>query len=316
MNILLLGAGYLGTELLGFLPDGDCITVLDHGRNFGRLKKARSFDQARMQLFQGDLLDSDLVERLVGEADVVINLTGGGGNAACERDPARSINTYIIGMERLVRLAERSGVDHFYLSSSISVYPSPPPGEILRVTEATPPGPSTLYGILKLSAERILEESDLDYTIIRLSSIYGSTDLYPAPEGGLFGHLLRALSDGEPLAIDGDGTQTIDYVHIRDVCRCIRMLVSKPSVERSVFNAGSGTVKQINEIATTIIGLAREKLDCSPRVVHRPAWNRILNYPLMSIDLIQKTTGWSPEIGMEQGLGEMLAAYARFHHQP
>ena len=316
MNILLLGAGYLGTELLGFLPDRDCITILDHGGNFERLKAAQSFDPSRMQLFRGDLLDGDLVNRLVEDADIIINLTGGGGNAACERDPARYINTYIIGLLRLVRQAERSGVDRFYLSSSISVYPSPPPGEILKVTEATPPMPSTLYGILKLSAERILEESDLDYTVLRLSNIYGSTGLYPVPEGGLFGNFLRALFDGEPLAVDGDGTQTIDYIHIRDVCRCIRMLVSKPSGGRSVFNVGSGTVKQINEIATTIIGIARERLDRSPRVVYRPARNRILNYPLMSIDSIQKTTGWCPEIGMGQGLCEMLAAYARLHHQP
>jgi nucleoside-diphosphate-sugar epimerase len=316
MNILLLGAGYLGTELLGFLPEGDCITVLDHGRNFGRLEKARSFDPARMQLFKGDLLDRGLIERLVGDADIIINLTGGGGNAACERDPARYVNTYIIGMENLVRLAERSGVDHFHLSSSISVYPSPPMGEILEVTEETPPKPSTLYGILKLSAERILEESELDYTVLRLSNIYGPTDLYPVPEGGLFGNFLRALFDGEPLAVDGDGTQTIDYVHIRDVCRCIRMLVSMPSLGRSVFNVGSGTVKQINEIATTIIGLAPDKLDRVPRIIHRPPRNSILNYPLMSIDSIRKTTGWSPEIGMEQGLGELLAAYALFHHWP
>ena len=314
MNILLLGTGYLGTELLAYLPEGDCITVLDHGRNFGRLEGSRSFDPARIRLFRGDLLDRDLVEKLVGDADIVINLTGGGGNAACERDPVRYTNTYVTGMENLVRTAERSGVGHLYLSSSISVYPSPPPGEILEVTESTPPKPSTLYGSLKLSAERILGESELDSTVLRLSNIYGPTDLYPVPEGGLFGNLLNAVFDGEPLSIDGDGTQTIDYVHIRDVCRCFGTLVPKPPHRRSVFNVGSGTVTQINEIAAIIAGLARENLDCSPRVVHRPPRNTILSYPLMSIDSIRKT-GWSPGIGLEEGLGELFAAFERFRHR-
>jgi len=309
-DILLLGAGYLGSELLGFLPPADRITIFDHGRNFERIAASRSFDPGRMRLVAGDLMDRDLVRSMVGGADIVINLTGGGGNAAVVRDLAKYAGTYVTGMENLVRSAERAGAGHLFLSSSISVYPSPPPGEVGEVTEATPPAPSTPYGVLKLAAERILTGSELSFTIFRISNLYGSTELSPVPTAGLFGNAFRAISRGEPLTVDGDGTQTIDYVHVRDACRCFRLLL--PGREqghgqrREVFNLGSGGVRSINDLAAILARIAGERLGRAPGILHRPIEGPVTNYPRMNTGSIHAATGWVPEVKMEDGLTEIF----------
>lgn len=306
MNILLLGVGYLGSELLKYLSIEHNIITLDHGKYYKKILKNREINFNNIQLCKGDILDTKLLDQCVSQADVIINLTGGGGNAACIQKPVKYVNTYITGMQKVVQKAEEYEIKHIFLSSSISVYPLSNNGKISIVTENTPTQPANVYGVLKLTSERILKESSLNYTILRLSNIYGYTDINPIQEGGALGNFIKSVFEEKDIVVYGEGVQKIDYVHIRDVCNCVTMLLTKHLSGRGIYNVGSGTVKTINEVANIILELGNKYVGKNIKILKVPIENTPFSYPLMPIDKIKAEIGWYPKIKLEEGIEEMI----------
>ena len=311
MNISLLGIGYLGSELLKYFSIEHNIITLDHGKYYEKILKSREINFNNIQLCKGDILDTKLLDKSVSQADVIINLTGGGGNAACIQNPVKYINTYIIGMQKVVQKAEEYGIKHIFLSSSISVYPLSNNDNIPIVTEKTPTQPANVYGVLKLASERILEESSLNYTILRFSNIYGYTDINPIQEGGALGNFIKSAFEEKDIGVYGEGTQKIDYVHIKDVCNCVTILLTKLLSGRKIYNIGSGTVKTINEIANIILESGNRYIGKKIKILKIPIKNTPFSYPLMSIDKIKTEVGWYPKIELEKGIEEMIVQKLR-----
>ena len=309
MNILLLGMGYLGSELLKYQSLEHNIITIDHGRNYEKILRCMEINFDNIQLYEGDILDTELLDKCISQADVIINLTGGGGNAACIKNPVKYINTYIIGTQKVVQKAEEYGIKHIFLSSSISVYPLSNNDKIPIVTEKTPMQPVNIYGVLKLASERILEESSLNYTILRFSNIYGYTDINPLQEGGALGNFIKSVFEKKDIMVYGKGIQKIDYVHIKDVCNSVTILLTKHLGGQKIYNIGSGTVKTINEIANIVTELGNRYIRKKVKILKIPIKNTPFSYPLMSIDKIKADAGWYPKIKLEEGIEEMIQKY-------
>lgn len=311
MNILLLGVGYIGSELLKYLSAEHNVTTLDHGKYYEKILKNRKVNFNNIQLCKGDILDIKLLDQSISQAEVIINLAGGGGNAACTQNPVKYINTYVLATQKVVQKSKEYGIKHIFLFSTYSVYPLCNNDKICIVTEQTPPQPVNVYGILKLTSERILEESGLNYTILRFSNIYGYTSIDPIQEGGALGNFIKSVFEEKDIGICGNGAQRIDYLHIKDVCSCVSMLLTKQLSGRKVYNVGSGTARTMNEIADIILNLGKKYIKKKRKIFKILAGNIPFSYPLMSNDKIKAEVGWYPKIKLEEGIEEMIKKYQR-----
>jgi UDP-glucose 4-epimerase len=109
-----------------------------------------------------------------------------------------------------------------------------PPPESLPANEATPVAPMSVYGASKAAAEIYLgvvsQQTDLEVSVLRPSNIYGPGQ-NPHGEAGVIAIVTRAMLQGRPVTLFGDGSQTRDYVYIDDTVEAvIRASVATPDI--------------------------------------------------------------------------------------
>jgi UDP-glucose 4-epimerase len=102
--------------------------------------------------------------------------------------------------------------------------------------------------------------------------------------------------------IDGSGDQTMDFVHVRDVARAIvAALESERSAE--VLNVGTGVQTSIAELARLLIDAVG--VDVEPEFRPREV---IVTRRAADISRATEILGWAPEVGVKEGLAEVVAA--------
>ena len=106
---------------------------------------------------------------------------------------------------------------------------------------------------------------------------------------------------GEPVRVNGAGTQTRDYVYVGDVVRAfVAALASDAS---GIFNVGTGVETDVNTLFDTINALTGAG---RPRE-HGPAAPGEQMRSVLDTTLIRETLGWTPEVDVQTGLRETVA---------
>lgn len=106
------------------------------------------------------------------------------------------------------------------------------------------------YAGSKWACENILPTA----TICRFGNVYGPRQRDWGPEPGVLAAWRKAEVDGRPIRIDGDGTQTRDFVHVDDAARAVCLAVEGDAADGHTIDICSG-------IQTPIIDLA-DWFDC------------------------------------------------------
>ena len=114
------------------------------------------------------------------------------------------------------------------------------------------------YGSSKAEAERLVRESGLDYTILRLTMVYG-------PEGGLHFQKLVSLLRRVPLLcpVPGPGTARLQPVFVGDVIQGVELALRSPAAGGKTYNVSGGTVLRLRDLIDRIVaiqGLRRYRL--------------------------------------------------------
>src|SRR5207344_1413397 len=114
------------------------------------------------------------------------------------------------------------GVGRVVFASTASVYGEP---EELPISESAPLTPQTPYCLSKLASEHLLrfygKTTGLPWNILRFFNVYGPGQQSEAYYTSVVLNFIHRLLNGEPPVIDGDGEQTMDFVHVRDVARAL-----------------------------------------------------------------------------------------------
>ncbi len=307
MRILLTGAtGFLGAEILAQLMKWKKVSVVAWGRDLERietLKRQFSTDSACLRIEARDLLES---YPPLADVDTIIHAAALRASTT-EQDPAKLAEVNVGGTRHVVRIAERTDCQRLIYISTQSVYG----GEGAPWVEESPLRPETLYARSKRDGEaEALLADDMDIVILRLSRIYGVTRFTRWDE--LPGRFAKTVSRGEPLAVYGNGEQRLDLLHVRDAARCIAAVATQlDQDEPMTLNVGSGSSVSLNELAELCSQLA-------PMYGFLPVTvQRILDHPLgkmrhleLNIARVREAIGWSPEIGLREGLSEYLGVLA------
>jgi UDP-glucose 4-epimerase len=300
------GAGLVGSHIADRLVAAGTqeIVVLDDFSR-GRVENLRSaLASGRVRIVEGDVRDPQTIARAMEGVDVVfhqaaIRIT------QCAEQPRLAKDVLVDGTFNVLEAAVNTRVRKVVAASSASVYGL---AETFPTREAHHPYANrTIYGAAKAFNEALLrsfnEMYGLDYVALRYFNVYGPRmDVFGAYTEVLI-RWMEAIDAGRPPRIFGDGTDTMDFVHVDDVARANVLAAASPATD-AVFNVATGVETSLNALAATLLKVMGSPLRpeyAPPRKVNA------VGRRLASTDLAAAEIGFRAAIALEDGLRSLVA---------
>jgi UDP-glucose 4-epimerase len=246
------GAGFIASHVAdAYLERGWRVTVVD---NFSSGER-RNVNPAAT-LVEGDVGDPAVIERLFdGGVDVINHHAAQIDVRKSVADPAFDAEENIVASLRLFSRGVESGVKKIIFASSGGAGYGEP--QAVPQGEDHPFAPMSPYGCAKIAVELYLGYFRQMYRVstvaLRYGNVYGPRQR-PEGEAGVVAIFGGRLLRGEPVTINGDGSQTRDYVFIDDVVRA-NMAVSERDDLTGAFNVGTGVETSVTELYRTMRGI-------------------------------------------------------------
>jgi len=248
--ILVTGAsGQIGSYVFESLADREEVIGVD-------LKECPIRD-LRDFFVLGDLRDEKLAERLVRDADVIIHLAAQVSVERSWEDPVFDAENNLIATVNLLKYCD--GQKFIYISSA-AVYGNP---VYVPIDEEHPKNPMSPYGASKLAGEyycKVYSEK-VDPVILRPFNVFSPRMDPNNPYSGVISKFISRAKQGLPPVIFGDGKQTRDFVHVRDVVEFVKIAM-KRGKSCEAYNVGTGKETSILGLAEMILEIAN--LDLKP----------------------------------------------------
>ncbi|KQV16435.1 NAD-dependent epimerase [Rhizobium sp. Root1203] len=300
------GAGLIGSHIADLVAQEGPreIVVLDNFVRGRRENLAQAIQSAPVTIVEGDIRDRPLLKDVVQGIDVVfhqaaIRIT------QCAEEPRLAFDVLAGGTFDVLEASVQAGVSKIVAASSASVLGL---AETFPTTEDHHPyNNRTIYGAAKAFNEGLLrsfaEMYGLRYVALRYFNVYGPRmDVHGAYTEVLIRWMER-IASGLPPIILGDGTQTMDFVHVRDIARA-NLLAAKSDATDEVFNVASGeetSLRQLAELLTHVMGASLEPQFGPARKVNA------VPRRLASTAKAEALLGFKSEITMEEGLRDLVA---------
>jgi nucleoside-diphosphate-sugar epimerase len=295
------GAGYLGSVLTEQLLDqGFRVCVFDTLR-FGDESLAHLRHRPNFQFTQGDIRHIDKVTTSIKSADAVVLLASLVGEPACDADPKETADINYIATKAVAEACRYYEVKRFILASTDSAYGI----QEGIMYEDSPMNPISLYGRLKVQAEREIQslaDDNFQPTILRMATIYG---LSPRMRLDLVVNTLTLNAHvNEKITIHG-GAQWRPLVHVADAARAYVMCLQAPlaAVGGQVFNVGSNEQNyQIGQLGEQVKSVFQE-ID----VETVPQSPDLRDY-YVCFDKIANVLGYRVQFSVTDGIREIRSA--------
>ncbi|WP_439241025.1 UDP-glucose 4-epimerase GalE [Lonepinella sp. BR2474] len=232
------GAGYIGSHtVVELLNVGKDVVVLDNLCNSSAksLERVAQITGKQAKFYQGDILDSPLLQRIFAENHIesVIHFAGLKAVGESVQKPIAYYHNNVVGSLNLIEQMRQAGVWNIVFSSSSTVYGDP---AVIPVTENCKVGGTTNpYGTSKLMVEQIFTdiakaEPKFSITLLRYFNPVGAHEsgLIGEDPNGIPNNLMPyiaqvAVGKLKELSIFGndyptpDGTGVRDYIHVVDL---------------------------------------------------------------------------------------------------
>jgi UDP-glucose 4-epimerase len=255
------GAGFIGSHLTeALLERGDQVTVIDDLSTGRRRNLAGLQDHPRFQFVEGSILDRDVLEPLVVEADGVYHFAAAVGVRLIISQPVATIATNILGSEAVFGVAARHGTK-VLLASTSEVYgknEEVPFREDCDSVFGTTTKSRWSYACSKAIDEFLAlayhKERNLPVIIVRFFNTVGprQTGAY----GMVLPTLVRQALEERPLTVFGDGQQTRCFTSVTDAVRASIALMDHPRAVGEIFNLGGQQEIAIAELAERVLKLS------------------------------------------------------------
>lgn len=304
-------SGLIGSHLVTALLAGRAdVTALVRDQD-RRSALARSGALDRINVVSGTLDDYADVERAVAEsgASVVFHLGAQTIVGVGMRAPLLTFDANIRGTYNVLEACRRQSVERLVVASSDKAYgPSDRP-----YTEDSPLNARNPYDVSKAAADLLAQSYHASYglplAILRCGNTYGGGDLNWSR---IIPGTIRSFHYGQAPEIRSDGTFVRDYVYVTDVAAAycaVAEALDRRDVAGQAFNVAAGQDATVLEVVGAVRELMGGKLP-EPRILNT-AVGEIREQRLDS-SKVKRIIGWSPRVGLRDGLRETVAWYRAY----
>ena len=303
------GAGFIGSHVADlYLEQGYEVTIIDNMAS-GRRENV----PPRATFVEADI-GSEEAATLVrgGRFDAISHLAAQIDVRRSVNEPVYDARVNIVGTLNLLEAVRQSGHRSRFILSSTggAIY-----GDFVKPpnVEDFPKDPESPYGISKLAAEYYMayyaRVHGLDCVSLRYANVYGPRQ-DPHGEAGVVAIFCNRLLDGRAMTIFGDGSQTRDYVFVKDVARANlaaaeRELPPVGRVDARAFNVGTGIETSVVQLADAL----RRVAGSATPAEHAAARPGELARSAVKVDRARQLLGWQPTVRLEDGLAETFAYF-------
>jgi UDP-glucose 4-epimerase len=317
------GAGFIGSHLVEeyLINEAEEVVVLDDFST-GTMENLDDMRDERLKIVKGSILDFaqlnmivkkekiDIIDHLAAELEVYTGI----------KDAERDAKINILGTLNVLNAALRNHVEKVLFASSGAVYGQ---AKYLPIDEEHPLEPHWPYGVSKLAAERYVLQYNklfgLNTTAFRYSIVYGPKEW--------FGRVLtmfikRIFLENKPPVVFGDGSQTRDFVYVKDVVKAHMLAIEKQESAGKVFNIGSGEGVSVKELANMLVKASNKGFDIlydNPKEGSASHFQperirlqgELVNF-ILDCSKAEEILGWRPQTDFNKGVTKEIEWILKF----
>jgi UDP-glucose 4-epimerase len=312
-NVLITGGlGFIGSNLARRLVEADArVTLMDslipqYGGNPFNIRDIRE----RVTVDVGDIRDQNAISRRIEAQDFLFNLAGQTSHLDSMTDPKTDLDINAAAQLAILEACRGHNPQiKIVFASTRQLYGKP---EYLPVDEKHPIRPVDVNGINKLAGEWYHLLYNNVYGIracaLRLTNTYGPGMRVKDARQTFLGIWIRNLIEDKPIQVFGDGLQLRDFNYVDDVVDALLIAATHAGAAGQVFNLGSTEVINLKDLAALLVRLHGKG---SYAVVPFPPERKAIDIGDYYSDFSKagKELGWSPRVGLEEGLARTLAYY-------
>jgi len=181
------------------------------------------------------------------------------------------------------------------------------PLEPVGTPESKPLFPTSVYAITKQDQEQLCLTLGRAYGIptvaLRYFNVYGTRQALSNPYTGVCAIFSARLLNGNPPVIFEDGRQSRDFVHVSDIVQANLLALANDAALYRALNIATGTATSVLDLAKLLSDGLEKTI--APQVVGKYREGDI-RHCVADISLARKLLGFSPKVGLNQGLAELL----------
>ena len=303
------GAGFIGSYLIEELlsqHQPKKIIILDNLIR-GSFENMKGFiNDPRVEFIEGDIRNNELLEKCIEGSDYVFHMAALRINA-CAANQQEGFEVMIQATFNIANLCLKHKVKKIIYSSTASVYglaqhfPTP--------ETDNPYNNQTFYGGAKIWGEQLFRSykfmHNMDYVALRYFNVYGSRMDTDGKYTEVMIKWLDCIRDNKQPAIYGDGTDSMDFVHVKDIAHA-NVLALISDVTDEAFNVGDQVETSLSDLLNALLKVNKSQL--KPIFKEANSINPV-SRRLADISKASKLLGYKPAITLEQGLKELTDWY-------
>jgi len=300
------GAGFIGSHIAyELLRRGERIRVAD---SFITGKRENLAHLEGVELIEGDLADLSVAQRAVAGMDYVLHQAAIPSVPRSVQDPITTNRANIDASVNVLVAARDAGVRRVVYAGSSSVYGN---AATLPKVETMGTAPLSPYALQKLVAEQYCQMFTqlygLETVTIRYFNVFGPRQDPSSPYSGVISLFIRALVEGRPPTIYGDGGQTRDFTYVANVVDGVLRACTAPDASGEVINVATGGRISLNELFAALKALTGA--DVEP--VYAETRTGDVRDSQADITKAHRLLGYKPIVALEQGLEQTVAWFRK-----
>jgi len=309
MKLLITGgSGFIGSNFIKHWFKNhpqDSILNLDKMTYAANPRNLVEFENnPNYKFVQGDILDLELVDKLVSEVDTIVHFAAESHVDRSIDDPSLFVKTNVLGTYNLLMAAKKNNTRFHHISTD-EVFGSIELDSTDQFSEKTPYDPSSPYSASKASSDHLVRSFyktfGLPVTISNCSNNYGP---YQHPEK-MIPRSITNLLVGDKIKVYGQGLNFRDWLHVEDHCRAIELILEKGKIGETYCIGGLKKGTSNMELVRLMLKLMGKDENSLEYVADRPAHD---NYAV-NWDKINRELGWEPQYDLESGLKQTIDWY-------
>lgn len=297
------GLGFIGSHLAEhFCKNGYSVVIIDNSSSESNISGFKK----NVETTYASITDYEKVLSATRDARFVFHEAAITSVPVSMENPRLTKEVNVKGTLNVLSAARENGVKRVILASSSAIYGNNRP----PLCENMKPGPLSPYAQSKLENEKNAHEfykkQGLETVSLRYFNVYGPRQDPHSQYSAVIPKFITALKSGKQPVIYGDGTQTRDFICVKDVVLANILAASAgKNALGETFNIASGKPTSILALLDKICGIMGKK----PEPVFEPARKGDIKHSYADVSLAKKVFGFEPRVPLDQGLKETASFF-------